>query len=294
MSTRHPWVRLLSCNPAEVKDPLVAPFSSGYPAADRSALARVPRGGGADPPRDVGRLRRLLPRCRRRRPVVDGHRARLHARVARSSTLYSYPAEADYARSTPSGPTWHQLDSTVRAADATWALPDHLAGPRRGADLPQPREPRVGGRRPHAAAGGPPGAHVAPGHRVQGPAGGPDHAPRQHDRRGVPAPARDPAAGGPRDHPRRQQHRRRVVPPRQADDRAAAVLGPGRQRPARGRDGVRDAGSRPTTSRTRSCSARSTGCSPTRRCGRGSRAVSARSRRPGARSAPPTSSSGSR
>src|SRR3954469_10916579 len=36
MATRHPWVRLLSCNPAEVKDPLVAPFSSGYPAGDQS------------------------------------------------------------------------------------------------------------------------------------------------------------------------------------------------------------------------------------------------------------------
>ena len=41
--------------------------------------------------------------------------------------LYSYPAEADYPRATPLAPTWHQLDSTVRAADTTWALPEHLA-----------------------------------------------------------------------------------------------------------------------------------------------------------------------
>ena len=40
--------------------------------------------------------------------------------------LYSYPAEADYARERPLGPTWHRLDSTVRAADATWELPEHL------------------------------------------------------------------------------------------------------------------------------------------------------------------------
>ena len=44
----------------------------------------------------------------------------------------------------------------------------------------------------------------------------------------LPAAAGDPAAGGPGDHPRRQQHRYRVVPPRQADDRAAALLGSGR------------------------------------------------------------------
>ena len=31
-----PWVRIVSCNPAEVKDPDVPPPFSGYPAADRS------------------------------------------------------------------------------------------------------------------------------------------------------------------------------------------------------------------------------------------------------------------
>jgi UDP:flavonoid glycosyltransferase YjiC (YdhE family) len=41
--------------------------------------------------------------------------------------LYSYPAEADYARNVPLGPTWHQLDSTLRAPDSTWELPGDLA-----------------------------------------------------------------------------------------------------------------------------------------------------------------------
>jgi MGT family glycosyltransferase len=41
--------------------------------------------------------------------------------------LYSYPAEADYPRNVPLGPTWHRLDSTVRAPDTTWKLPDRLA-----------------------------------------------------------------------------------------------------------------------------------------------------------------------
>jgi len=31
----RPWVRIVSCNPAELKDPSVPPFSSGYPVADR-------------------------------------------------------------------------------------------------------------------------------------------------------------------------------------------------------------------------------------------------------------------
>src|SRR3954452_18126476 len=33
----RPWVRIVSCNPTEVKDPHIPPFSSGYPAEDRSA-----------------------------------------------------------------------------------------------------------------------------------------------------------------------------------------------------------------------------------------------------------------
>jgi MGT family glycosyltransferase len=40
--------------------------------------------------------------------------------------LYLYPAEADYVRERPLAPTWHRLDSSVRATDATWELPRHL------------------------------------------------------------------------------------------------------------------------------------------------------------------------
>jgi MGT family glycosyltransferase len=41
--------------------------------------------------------------------------------------LYSYPLEADYPRRRALGTTWHRLDSTVRAAEAGWELPDQLA-----------------------------------------------------------------------------------------------------------------------------------------------------------------------
>ena len=34
-----PWVRIVSCNPAEIKDPDVPPAFSGYPVADRSGWA---------------------------------------------------------------------------------------------------------------------------------------------------------------------------------------------------------------------------------------------------------------
>ena len=38
-----PWVRIVSCNPAEVKDPSVPPVFSGYAAADRSGSKLINR-----------------------------------------------------------------------------------------------------------------------------------------------------------------------------------------------------------------------------------------------------------
>ncbi len=121
----RPWIRIVSCNPAELKDPTVAPFSSGYPAADRSAwpafleeVERTHREMWADFDafsRDHGdhglSYGSLGPEFIAESPWLN---------------LLSYPAEVDYARERPLGPTWHRLDSTVRAADTAWELPEHL------------------------------------------------------------------------------------------------------------------------------------------------------------------------
>ena len=40
--------------------------------------------------------------------------------------LYVYPAEADYPRSRPLGPTWHRLESCVRSSEAAFAIPEGL------------------------------------------------------------------------------------------------------------------------------------------------------------------------
>ena len=126
MATGRPWIRLLSCNPAEVKDPLVPPFSSGYPAADRNAwpafLDEVRRTHGemwADFDafcRDLGAG-----------GLAWGPNGPDFMHESPYLNLYSYPFEADYERAAPLGSTWFQLDSTVRASDATWELPDALA-----------------------------------------------------------------------------------------------------------------------------------------------------------------------
>jgi UDP:flavonoid glycosyltransferase YjiC (YdhE family) len=40
--------------------------------------------------------------------------------------LYLYPAGVDYRRERRISPTWHRLESSVRAADEAWELPAHL------------------------------------------------------------------------------------------------------------------------------------------------------------------------
>jgi MGT family glycosyltransferase len=121
----RPWVRIASCNPAELKDPTIPPFSSGYPVADRSnweafreEVERTHRPMWEDfdafgrehgaPPlewRDVG------PDFIWESPWLN---------------LYLYPAAADYRRERPLAPTWHRLESCVRAADSDWTVPDGL------------------------------------------------------------------------------------------------------------------------------------------------------------------------
>jgi UDP:flavonoid glycosyltransferase YjiC (YdhE family) len=109
----------------EMKDPEIAPFSSGYPIADRTGwpefLTEVRR-THADMWMDFDQF------CREHGEPGLTYGELGPEFIAESPwlNLYSYPTEADYARDRPLGTTWHRLDSTVRAAAETWELPDHL------------------------------------------------------------------------------------------------------------------------------------------------------------------------
>ncbi len=121
----RPWVRVVSCNPMEMKDERVAPFSSGYPVADRSEwpafLEEVRRTHG-----EMWAAFDAFCREHGETGLTFGDLGPEFIAESPWLNLYSYPAEADYERAGPLGPTWHRLDSTVRAADTTWELPDEL------------------------------------------------------------------------------------------------------------------------------------------------------------------------
>jgi MGT family glycosyltransferase len=121
----RPWVRIVSCNPMELKDPLMAPFSSGYPVADRTGwpefLEEVRR-THADMWADFDAF------CRQHGEtgLTYGDLGPEFMPESPYLNLYSYPAEADYERAQSLGATWHRLDSTVRAPETEWELPSRL------------------------------------------------------------------------------------------------------------------------------------------------------------------------
>jgi len=129
----RPWVRITSCNPAEIKDPAIPPFSSGYPVADRSGwpafLGEVRRTHG-----DLWADFDAFVRSRGAPGLSYGELGPEFIHESPWLNLFLYPEEADYPRSRPLGPTWHRLDSSVRATEAPWDLPSHLQdGEGRGA-----------------------------------------------------------------------------------------------------------------------------------------------------------------
>jgi MGT family glycosyltransferase len=114
-------VRIVSCNPAEIRDPGVPPLFSGYPTDDRSGWDAY----WDEFARTHGELHASFSEfCRERGapPLPDGE----FMFVSPYANLYLYPTEVDYARSAPLD-GWVNLQASVRTTDAAWALPAALA-----------------------------------------------------------------------------------------------------------------------------------------------------------------------
>ncbi|TML45039.1 MAG: glycosyl transferase [Actinobacteria bacterium] len=118
-----PWVRIVSCNPLELKDPALPPTFSGYASDDRSSWEEF-----------RGRYRELHEPLQREfsefcvesgaPPLPDGE----FIHESQFLNLYLYPADTDYERTRPLGSQWNRLGSCVRRADP---VAGHLRGPGR-------------------------------------------------------------------------------------------------------------------------------------------------------------------
>ncbi len=122
LTTDAPFVRLVSCNPLEIHDPLLPPVFSGLPTTDD---------------RDWPGFRAEYERTHREMwesfnewvieqgapPLPDLQ----FVHTSEHLNLYLYPQVADYQRSVPLAPTWQRLPSSVRATDEPFEVPAELA-----------------------------------------------------------------------------------------------------------------------------------------------------------------------
>ena len=226
-----PFVRIVSCNPLEMKGSGIAPTFSGLPADDdsewsafRDEYERTHRdmwtdfndfvvSCGADPLPDLD----FMP-------------------VSKHANLYVFPEEADYVDRRPLDATWHRLDSSVRSTDEPFEVPAQLTERPGGSALI------------YLSLGSLGSADVDLMKRLIDVLGktrhrfivskGPQHTEYElaDNMWGAEflAPDVADAAGRPGHHPRREQHDNRGAALRQADGSSSAVLGSVRQRSADG------------------------------------------------------------
>lgn len=115
----RPWVRIVSCNPAEVKDELVPPVFSGYATGDR-------RGWDAyweEYRRVIGPLAAEHDDFCRSRGAAGLPELEMIG-VSPWLNLYLYPQELDYDRAAAMPGHWVRLESCVREEQAPWAPPE--------------------------------------------------------------------------------------------------------------------------------------------------------------------------
>ena len=122
LTSGAPYVRIVSCNPLEVKGIGVAPTFSGLPAEDRD--------GWADFRAEYDRTHRELWQgfdAFLREQGAPGLADLEFMPTSGRLNLYVFPRELDYVAERPLDATWHRLESSVRGTDAGFAVPDSIA-----------------------------------------------------------------------------------------------------------------------------------------------------------------------
>jgi MGT family glycosyltransferase len=112
-----PWVRIVSCNPLELKDPALPPPFSGYPTRERARWGEF-RARYRELHEPLQQEFSDFSVARGAPPLPEGE----FIHESPFLNLYVYPTEADYQRSQPHT-RWERLDSCVRETDVEFELP---------------------------------------------------------------------------------------------------------------------------------------------------------------------------
>ena len=122
MTTGAPFVRIVSCNPLEIKGDGVAPVFSGLPAADRSEWESFDD--------EYERTHREMWNAYNAWVMEQGAPELPDLEFIHTSdaaNLYVFPEEADYTNDRPLGANWHRMDSSVRETDQDYVIPAAVA-----------------------------------------------------------------------------------------------------------------------------------------------------------------------
>ncbi|WP_424529671.1 glycosyltransferase [Sphaerisporangium viridialbum] len=121
LTAGKPFVRIVSCNPLEVKGDGIAPVFSGLPADDSSEWGAFLA--------EYDRTHRDIWTAFNEWVVEQGAPALPELEFIHEGdlNLYVFPEIADYTDARPLGESWHRLDSSVRETDDSFELPASLA-----------------------------------------------------------------------------------------------------------------------------------------------------------------------
>ena len=125
-----PFVRIVSCNPLEMKGPGIAPTFSGYPQADSSGWESFRA--------EFDRTHRAMWESFNDFVVSSGAPPLPDLEFIHTSdkaNLYVYPQEADYVAERPLDATWTRMDSSVRTTDEPYEIPASVANRPEGSAL---------------------------------------------------------------------------------------------------------------------------------------------------------------
>jgi MGT family glycosyltransferase len=116
------FVRIVSCNPLEIRGDDIPPPFSGYPADDPS--------GWADFLEEFDRAHEQTWQdfsawCQEQGTPPLPRRDFMH--TSPHANIYVYPRELDYTEARPLETTWHRIDSSVRETDERYVVPAEVA-----------------------------------------------------------------------------------------------------------------------------------------------------------------------
>ena len=124
------YVRIVSCNPLEVRGDDVAPLFSGYAAGDRSGWADFLAAFDATHDETWTAFDAW---CREQGAPALPQRDFIH--TSPHANIYVYPRELDYTDARPLDATWHRIDSSVRETDEQYVVPREVAHREEGSGL---------------------------------------------------------------------------------------------------------------------------------------------------------------